>query len=99
MAVILRALLVVGAMTYFALPKPGSDPGTATRPRMPVASAVATTQTSALTAAWNSLPTGTQDQIAREGAAEVARRFTAAKPSQDTLGSSDRKPAWRGALE
>lgn len=95
MAVILRAFLVVGAMTYFALPKPGSDRGNAARPRMPVASAVATTQTTALTAAWNSLPTDTQDQIA----AEVARRFTAAKPSQDTLGSSDRKPAWRGALE
>lgn len=93
MTIILRVFLVVGALTYLAVQKQEAGPSTAAPDRKPPV------DITALSAAWNSLPTGARDEIVRAGAAEVARRFSTGRPSQDTLASNDRKPAWRGALD
>ena len=90
---LLRAVLVIGALTYFAPSRSGRAPsvgGLAAQIEPPGVD---------LAKAWNAIPPAARETIAREGAAELARRIAALQPSQDTLAASDRVPPWKGVAK
>ncbi|GJE10155.1 MULTISPECIES: hypothetical protein [Methylobacterium] len=92
MTVLLRAALVIGVLSYFALMRTGADPAAEARR---LAGALPTAQT-----ALDAVPTETRERamravLARGLMAELSRR-AAEPPSTDTLEDADRQPAWRG---
>ncbi|AWN44449.1 hypothetical protein [Methylobacterium durans] len=93
MSFLLRAALVIGTLSYFALRKDGAAP--VPPAAAPLAGSVPALA-EALPAAFQALPAEARERIAREGLAELSRRLSV-PPSQDTLAEADRRPAWRGA--
>lgn len=92
MSFILRAGLVIGALSYLAATRGGSS---TTPPALSLRSPE--TATAALGRAWEALPGSTRDAALREGAALVVRHAGGAAPSsRDTLAEIDRRPSWRG---
>lgn len=98
MLFVLRIVLVVGALSYFALLRGGADPVEEARKLAPLPSAKAIAPSvSAL------VPVETRERVARDVLAkgliaELSRRAGAEEPSasRDTLSEADRNPAWRG---
>lgn len=99
MTFLLRAALVIGALSYLALMRDGADPAAEARKLavgLPGAGSV-------LPAALNAILPETRDgavrgALARGLIAELSRRAGADDPSsRDTLEEADRRPAWRGA--
>lgn len=99
MLFVLRVVLVVGALSYFALMRGGADPAAEARKLVTLPSPAAV-----LPVATAALPAETRDKalrdvLARGLMAELSRRAgepEPATPSQDTLKEDDRMPAWRG---
>ncbi|MER2268742.1 hypothetical protein [Methylobacterium oxalidis] len=91
MSFLLRAALVIGTLSYFALREGRQAP-----PALPPVPASVPDLAQALPAAWNAVPPEARERVAREGLAELSRRLSV-PPSQDTLAEADRRPAWRGA--
>ncbi|MDP4005880.1 hypothetical protein [Methylobacterium sp. NEAU K] len=102
MTLLLRAALVIGALSYCALLRDGADPSAEAR-RL-TGSAVTGAQAT-LPSALEAIPAAGRDRavravLARGLMAELSRRAAADGPepaSHDTLEASDRQPAWRGA--
>ena len=97
MTVLLRAALVIGVLSYFAMLRTGADPAAEGRR---LAAAVPSAQ-AVVPAALEAVPSETRDRavravLARGLMAELSRRAAEA-PSNDTLQETDRQPAWRGA--
>jgi hypothetical protein len=95
----LRAALVIGGLTYLALLKDRSDDAPALpTPSLPVAT-LQDLPAQSLTAAWDAMPPGVRERIAREGADVFARHLVSQQAvSADTLAEADRRPAWRGVV-
>ncbi|MCJ2136548.1 hypothetical protein MKK69_21265 [Methylobacterium sp. J-026] len=97
MTVLLRAVLVIGVLSYLALMRSGADPaGEARKLAGAVPGAGA-----ALPAALDALPPESRDRavravLARGLMAELSRRAGEPPASIDTLEEADRQPAWRG---
>jgi hypothetical protein len=96
MTVLLRAALVIGVLSYFAMLRTGADPSAEARK---LAGAVPSAQ-AVLPAALEAVPAETRERaaravLARGLMAELSRR-AAEPPSNDTLEEADRQPAWRG---
>lgn len=99
MLFVLRVVLVVGALTYFALMRGGADPVVEARKLTALPSPAAI-----VPAAAAALPTETREKVVRDVLArglmaELARRAAEpdpSAPSHDTLSEADRTPAWRG---
>ncbi|MGH1587994.1 hypothetical protein ACRBEV_06130 [Methylobacterium phyllosphaerae] len=94
MTVLLRAALVIGVLSYFALIRTGADPAAEARR---LAGTVPSPQ-----AALEVVPAETRERavravLARGLMAELSRRAAEAPASNDTLQETDRQPAWRGA--
>ncbi|MCJ2096554.1 hypothetical protein MKK67_29210 [Methylobacterium sp. J-072] len=104
MTFLLRAALVIGALSYLALLRNGADPAAETRK---LTGSVAAGAKATLPAALEAVPAETRDRavravLARGLMAELSRRAGADEPepaSNDTLEASDRQPAWRGPAE
>lgn len=102
MTFLLRAALVIGALSYLALMRGGADPAAEVRR---LAEQVPAPQ-AALPAVLAAIPPETRerqgdkllrDVLARGLMAELSRRAGEAEPaSRDTLDEVDRRPAWRG---
>lgn len=98
MLFVLRVVLVVGALTYFALMRGGADPVVEAR------KLTALPSPAAILPAAAALPTETREKVVRDVLArglmaELARRAAEpdpSAPSRDTLSEADRNPAWRG---
>ena len=112
MSFLLRAALVIGALSYLALQRQGGpDPS---RPQAAAAGieagiganramgdAMDRLTTGGIGALVEALPPETRADMARAGADAVARHVAgqlAPRPSVDTLSASDRQPPWRGAI-
>ncbi|MBB2963815.1 hypothetical protein [Methylobacterium sp. R2-1] len=110
MSFLLRAALVIGALSYLALQRQ-DGPSSAT-PRA-ATTGIATGDAmdhlttggiGALVNAVNALPPETREEMVRIGADAVARHVTgqiagqasSPRPSADTLSATDRQPSWRG---
>ncbi|MCJ2032692.1 hypothetical protein [Methylobacterium sp. J-068] len=94
MSFLIRAALVIGALSWLALQRQdalGPEPA-ASRNHSALAEAAL--------AAWETVPDPARETMLREGGAEIVRRMVAAvqagTPSRDTLLESDRKLPWRG---
>lgn len=104
MTFLLRAALVIGALSYLAMLRNGADPSAETRKL--TGSAVAGAKAT-LPAALEAVPPETRDRavraaLARGLMAELSRRAgvdDSEPASNDTLEASDRQPAWRGLSE
>lgn len=109
MSFLLRAALVIGALSYFAAtrdqPATSASGPTATATaaaRDPAATILATGSTVLATvgsasAAWSALPGESRQRLAQDAMAELGRHVGTASVSRDTLADADRKAAWRGA--
>jgi hypothetical protein len=99
MSFLLRALLVIGVLSYFALKRGEPD---ALPSADAVAAALAGAAPAAIQAGAAALPPETRERVAREALAGLIRRAGQPVPeipdpaSRDTLSSTDRAPAWRG---
>lgn len=109
---LLRASLVIGALSYLALERGRADPRAAAEA---AAGAVSHAVTGAVTGAISgaagaalaqsvaALPPETSARVAREALAGLVRRAGQTvpevqdPPSRDTLLAADRAPPWRGA--
>jgi hypothetical protein len=94
MTVLLRAALVIGLLSYFALLRNGADPAAEARK-------AAGALPSALPAELDAVPPETRERavravLARGLMAELSRRAGEPPTSGDTLEEADRQPAWRG---
>lgn len=97
MLFLLRVVLVVGALSYLALLRTGSDPAAEAR-------RIAGAAPAAVPAALAAVPAETRERVvkdvlARGLMAELSRRAGEPEPppaSRDTLVEADRDPAWRG---
>lgn len=108
MSFLLRAALVIGALSYLALQR---QEGASSAPPRAVTAGIApgdamdrltTGGIGALVNAVNALPPETREEMVRAGADAVARHVTGQvvppRPSADTLSASDRQPSWRGPV-
>lgn len=93
MSFILRAVLVIGVLSYFAVQQRRTGMPEPIAVAAPLGAGVANVD---LTGALSELPAELRDQAARAASAEVARWLGLARTSQDTLSDSDRRPSWRG---
>ncbi|KAB7787513.1 hypothetical protein [Methylorubrum populi] len=113
MSFLLRAALVIGALSYLALQRQGGlDParlqaaaagnGTGIGAGRTMGDAMDRLTTGGIGALVNALPPETRAEMARAGADAVARhvagQLAPPRPSVDTLSASDRQPPWRGAI-
>ena len=97
MSVLLRAVLVIGVLSYLALMRNGADPAAEARKlsgSLPSAAAV-------LPAALDAVPPESRERAARSVLArglmaELSRRAAEPPASTDTLEEADRQPTWRG---
>ncbi|KNY24281.1 hypothetical protein [Methylobacterium sp. ARG-1] len=100
MTFLLRAALVIGALSYLAMLRNGADPAAETRKL--TGSAVAGAKAT-LPAALEAVPPesrAVRAVLARGLMAELSRRAGVDEPaSNDTLEASDRQPAWHGPAE
>lgn len=86
MSFIIRAALVIGALSYLAIGR--EQPGIAPARTIAVPT---------LADAWEALPAAARERVVQDGTAEIGRRIAgAAMASRDTLAEADRQPAWRG---
>ena len=101
MSFLLRAALVIGALSYCAMLRSGTEP------RLPHAPDVAAAlpAAGALPSLWEALPPAERERLVRAGAASLLpasqaqpETTAALAPSRDTLAEADRRPAWRGAV-
>lgn len=107
MSFLLRAALVIGALSYLALQRQGgADPSRPHANGTGIASGdvmdrLTTGGIGALVEAVNALPPEAREDMARAGANALVRhvggREHPTQPSADTLSASDRQPPWRGA--
>ncbi|TXM69180.1 hypothetical protein [Methylobacterium sp. WL120] len=113
MSFLLRAALVIGALSYFAATRDqpstsaigpaATATATATAAvRDPAATVLATGSTVLATVgsasvAWSALPAESRQRLAQDAMAELGRHVGTASVSRDTLADADRKAAWRGA--
>lgn len=101
---LLRASLVIGALSYLALQrgKPEATPDLRAAAEA-VPGAVSAAVGTALTRSVAAIPPDTRAQVAREALAGLVRRAGQTVPevqdpsSHDTLLAADRAPPWRGA--
>lgn len=99
MLFVLRVVLVVGALSYFALMRSDKDPAGEARKLVALPSVGAL-----LPVAAAALPAETRDKTVRDALArglmaELSRRAGESDPaplSRDTLNADDRTPVWRG---
>lgn len=113
MSFLLRAALVIGALSYLALQRQGGlDParpqaaaagiGTGIETGRTMGDTMDRLTTGGIGALVNALPPETRAEMARAGADAVARhvagQLAPPRPSVDTLSASDRQPPWRGAI-
>lgn len=97
MTVLLRAVLVIGVLSYFALLRNGADPAAEARKiagSVPGAPAVLPAALDA--AAPEARDRAVRAALARGLMAELSRRAAEPPASNDTLDEADRQPAWRG---
>lgn len=104
MSFLLRAMLVIGVLSYFALRRGDPD---ALPPALPsggaVLAAVAGAAPAAIQAGAAALPPEARERVAREALAGLIRRAGQPVPeipdaaSRDTLSATDRAPPWRGS--
>ena len=111
MSFLLRAALVIGALSYFAATRDqpatsasGPAANATVTARDPAATALATESTLLATvgsasAAWSALPAESRQRLAQEAMVELGRHVGTGGVSRDTLADADRKAAWRGADE
>jgi hypothetical protein len=98
MTFLLRAALVIGALSYLALARGGADPAAEARKLAGQLPGVQEPAAAVLAA----IPPETRDRVVRDVLArglmtELSRRAGEAEPaSRDTLEEADRRPAWRG---
>lgn len=88
MSFLLRATLVIAALSYCAANRDAPDHGL----QPPVSVAL-------LPSLWEALPPEIRERALREGTAQAGRHLASAlalPTSRDTLAEADRKPAWRG---
>lgn len=91
MSFILRAALVIGALSYFALQRDG---------RVPQAGdlkVIAERQAAQITTLAGTLPTEMRVAATQAVTAEVLKRLSTDTASRDTLLAVDRRPDWRGS--
>lgn len=91
MSFLVRAALVIGALSYFASTR--DQPGASLRPTDggPMA---------ALPAIWDALPSDIRARAISEATSQAGRQIadmSMLPASGDTLAESDRKPGWRGS--
>ncbi|GJE53871.1 MULTISPECIES: hypothetical protein [Methylobacterium] len=91
MSFILRAALVIGALSYFALQRDGGA-----RPTEDL-KAMAERQGAQLSALAGSLPAEMRAAATEAVTAEVLKRLSSETASRDTLLAVDRRPDWRGS--
>lgn len=109
MSFLLRAALVIGALSYLAATRdqPAPSVNGAAAPAMSVqrdgasptpgtGSTLLATVASA-SAAWSALPAESRQRLAQEAMTEFGRHAGTGGVSRDTLAEADRKAAWRGA--
>ncbi|WP_019903043.1 hypothetical protein [Methylobacterium sp. 77] len=89
MSFLIRASLVIGALSYLAAQR--DDPASMARLQAP-------SMQQAVSAAWGTLPLETREKAASEGVDTLVRQVTGsvAVASRDTLAETDRRPAWHG---
>lgn len=97
MLFVLRVVLVVGALSYLALLRGGTDPAEEARKLASLPAAKAAPAVAALVPA-ETRERVVKDVLAKGLIAELSRRAVAEEPatSRDTLNDADRSPAWRG---
>ncbi|MFD1301403.1 hypothetical protein [Methylobacterium marchantiae] len=90
MSFIIRAGLVIGALSYLAAHR--DDPASMARLSAPPVQ-------QAVSAAWGALPADAREKALSDGAETIVRQMagSVAGASRDTLAETDRRPAWRGA--
>lgn len=100
---LLRASLVIGALSYLALDRGRPDPRAAAEAAAgAVSGAVSDMAGAALAQTVSALPPEARSRVAREALAGLVRRAGQAvpevqdPPSRDTLLATDRAPPWRG---
>ena len=108
MSFLLRAALVIGALSYLAATRdqpnpivagPAATSMTAKPNEAPSAVAKGSTMLATVgfaSAAWSALPAETRQHLAQEAMAELGRHVGSVAASRDTLAEADRKAAWRG---
>ncbi|MDP4021763.1 hypothetical protein Q8W71_03920 [Methylobacterium sp. NEAU 140] len=98
MTFLLRAALVIGALSYLALLRGGADPAAEAKRLAEALPGPA----AAIPAVAKAVPPETRERVVRDVLArglmaELSRRAGEAEPaSADTLDAADRQPAWRG---
>ena len=100
MTVLLRAALVIGVLSYFALMRTGADPSAEAHRLAGLLPSAQGALPGALPAALDAVPPEARERavravLARGLMAELSRR-AAEPPATDTLEEADRQPAWRG---
>lgn len=91
MSFILRAALVIGTLSYFALQRDGSVPS------LRELSTTADRHRAEIAVLANAVPTEMRAAAAQAVTVEVLRKLSADMPSRDTLLAVDRRPDWRGS--
>lgn len=109
MSFLLRAALVIGALSYLAATRdqpgrttagPAATSMTAKSDETPSAAAAGSTLLATVgsaSAAWSRLPAEARQHLAQEVVVELGRHVGSVAASRDTLAEADRKAAWRGA--
>ncbi|MBD8909020.1 hypothetical protein [Methylorubrum zatmanii] len=104
MSFLLRAALVIGALSYLALLRRDGEapvaPHTVAATGLAVGETVDRLTTGGIGALVSALPPETRETVSRAGAEVLVRHLAgpgaAPRPSADTLSAGDRQPSWRG---
>ena len=103
MSFLLRAVVMIGVLSYFAIRaggpggRPADEPvtvGSLSEQAAAVLDRPLSAARDALPVAWGAVPSDARERLARDALAELTRRV--GPPSRDTLAEADRRPPWRG---
>ncbi|MCJ2106580.1 hypothetical protein MKK70_14560 [Methylobacterium sp. E-041] len=109
MSFLLRAALVIGALSYLAATRdqPGTRASVPPAPEMagprdaaspaPATGSTLLATVGSATAAWSAMPAESRQRLAQEAMAELGRHVGPQAASRDTLADADRKAPWRGS--
>ena len=106
MSFLLRAALVIGALSYLAATRdqpaatasgPAAPAIVAARDAAPTMGSTLLATVGSTSAALRDMPPEARQRLAQEAMAELGRHLGPAGASRDTLADTDRKAAWRGA--